>query len=124
MVVLRLTSHSMLHQIDPAVYEATLANAQANLQATKSLAERYKQLVSEQAVSKQEFDDANAKRLQAEASLKSAQIDLRYHKVLAPISGRIGRSISRAVNVSLVEGRPSRFRNPPGNFPAAEVRSR
>lgn len=81
-----------LYQIDPAVYEATLANAQANLQATRSLAERYKQLIDEQAVSKQEYDDANAKRLQAEASLKSAQIDLRYTKVLAPISGRIGRS--------------------------------
>lgn len=81
-----------LYQIDPSVYEANLANAQANLQATRSLAERYKQLIDEQAVSKQEYDDANAKRLQAEASLKSAQIDLRYTKVLAPISGRIGRS--------------------------------
>ncbi|MDF0731090.1 toluene efflux RND transporter periplasmic adaptor subunit TtgA [Pseudomonas entomophila] len=81
-----------LYQIDPAVYEANLANAQANLQATRSLAERYKQLIDEQAVSKQEYDDANAKRLQADASLKSAQIDLRYTKVLAPISGRIGRS--------------------------------
>ena len=68
------------------------AGAQANLQATRSLAERYKQLIDEQAVSKQEYDDANAKRLQAEATLKSAQIDLRYTKVLAPISGRIGRS--------------------------------
>ena len=81
-----------LYQIDPAVYEANLANAQANLQATRSLADRYKQLIDEQAVSRQEYDDANAKRLQAEASLKSAQIDLRYTKVMAPISGRIGRS--------------------------------
>lgn len=81
-----------LYQIDPSVYEANLANAQANVQATRSLADRYKQLIDEQAVSKQEYDDANAKRLQAEATLKSAQIDLRYTKVLAPISGRIGRS--------------------------------
>ncbi|MGG5290682.1 efflux RND transporter periplasmic adaptor subunit [Pseudomonas shirazensis] len=81
-----------LYQIDPSVYEATLANAQANVQATRSLADRYKQLIDEQAVSRQEYDDANAKRLQAEATLKSAQIDLRYTKVLAPISGRIGRS--------------------------------
>lgn len=81
-----------LYQIDPAVYETTLATAQANLQATRSLAGRYKQLIDEQAVSRQEYDDANAKRLQAEAALKSAQIDLRYTKVLAPISGRIGRS--------------------------------
>ncbi len=81
-----------LYQIDPSVYEATLASAQANLQSTKSLSDRYKQLVSEQAVSRQEYDDAQAKRLQAEATLKSAQIDLRYTKVLAPISGRVGRS--------------------------------
>ena len=38
--------------------------------------------------------------------------------------GRMGRSISRAVRVSLVVGRPSRLRNPPGNFPAAATRSR
>lgn len=81
-----------LYQIDPAVYEAALTNAQATLQATRSLAGRYKQLIDEQAVSKQEYDDANAKRLQAEAALKTAQIDLRYTKVMAPISGRIGRS--------------------------------
>ncbi|MFK8330297.1 efflux RND transporter periplasmic adaptor subunit [Pseudomonas sp. BJa5] len=81
-----------LYQIDPSVYEATLASAQANLQSTRSLSERYKQLVAEQAVSRQEYDDAQAKRLQAEAALRSAQIDLRYTKVLAPLSGRIGRS--------------------------------
>ncbi|HCL52097.1 MAG TPA: efflux transporter periplasmic adaptor subunit, partial [Pseudomonas sp.] len=69
-----------LYQIDPAVYEANLSKAQADLQATRSLADRYKQLIEEQAVSRQEYDDANAKRLQAEASLKSAQIDLRYTK--------------------------------------------
>ncbi|MCU1721144.1 efflux RND transporter periplasmic adaptor subunit [Pseudomonas sp. 5P_5.1_Bac1] len=81
-----------LYQIDSAVYEATLASAKANLQSTRSLSERYKQLVAEQAVSRQEFDDAQAKRLQAEATLKSAEIDLRYTKVLAPLTGRIGRS--------------------------------
>ncbi|MBU1329276.1 MAG: efflux RND transporter periplasmic adaptor subunit [Gammaproteobacteria bacterium] len=82
-----------LYQIDPAVYEATLKSAQATLQSTRSLAERYKQLVDEQAVSRQEFDEAQAQRLQAEATVQSAQIDLRYTKVLAPIAGRIGRSL-------------------------------
>ncbi len=82
-----------LYQIDPAVYEATLKSAQATLQSTRSLAERYKQLVDEQAVSRQEFDEAQAQRLQAEAAVQSAQIDLRYTKVLAPIAGRIGRSL-------------------------------
>jgi membrane fusion protein (multidrug efflux system) len=81
-----------LYQIDPSIYEATLKSAQASLQSSKSLADRYKLLVDEQAVSRQEFDEAQAKRLQAEAVVQSAQINLRYTKVLAPISGRIGRS--------------------------------
>jgi membrane fusion protein (multidrug efflux system) len=81
-----------LYQIDSSIYAATLKSAQASLQSSKSLADRYKLLVDDQAVSRQEFDEAQAKRLQAEAVVQSAQIDLRYTKVLAPISGRIGRS--------------------------------
>ena len=81
-----------LYQIDPSVYEATLGSSQATLESAKSLAGRYKQLIDEQAVSRQEYDNARSQQLQAEASVKSAQIDLRYTKVLAPISGRIGRS--------------------------------
>ena len=34
-------------------------------------------------------------------------------------SGRIGRSISRMVRISFVEGLPSRLKNPPGTLPAA-----
>ncbi|MDR9754818.1 efflux RND transporter periplasmic adaptor subunit [Pseudomonas sp. SZMC_28357] len=81
-----------LYQIDPSIYEATLKSAQANLQSTKSISDRYQQLVKEQAVSRQEYDTALANRLQSEASLQTAQINVRYTKVYAPISGRIGRS--------------------------------
>lgn len=81
-----------LYQIDPAVYQATYDSAQASLASSKALAERYGQLVKEQAVSQQAYDEARAAYLQAQASLERARIDLRYTKVLAPISGRIGRS--------------------------------
>lgn len=81
-----------LYQIDPAVYEANLKSAEANLRSTKSIADRYKQLVDEQAVSRQEYDTAVANRLESEANLQTAQINVRYTKVYAPISGRIGRS--------------------------------
>ncbi|EIK98128.1 RND family efflux transporter MFP subunit [Pseudomonas sp. M47T1] len=81
-----------LYQIDPSVYEASLANAQATLQASKSLADRYKQLISEQAVSRQEYDNARSTQLQNEAALMTAQINMKYTKVYAPITGRIGRS--------------------------------
>ncbi|KAF1026787.1 MAG: Multidrug/solvent efflux pump periplasmic linker protein MepA [Pseudomonas sp.] len=81
-----------LYQIDPAVYDAALKSAEASLQSTKSIADRYKQLVNEQAVSRQDYDTAVANRLTSEANLQSAQINVRYTKVFAPISGRIGRS--------------------------------
>lgn len=82
-----------LYQIDASVYQASYKSAQATLASTQSLAERYQDLVSDQAVSKQAYDEAQAARLQAEASLERARIDLRYTKVLAPISGRVGRSL-------------------------------
>jgi membrane fusion protein (multidrug efflux system) len=81
-----------LYQIDPATYEATLKSAEATLLSSRSLAERYKVLVADQAVSRQQYDEARAAQLQAEAALEKARIDVRYTKVLAPIGGRIGRS--------------------------------
>jgi len=95
-----------LYQIDPATYEAALNSAKASLlsaeAAAKSaavLAERYDGLVGANAISKQDYDDAVAADLQAkaqvasaQAAVRSAEINLVYTKVLAPISGRIGRS--------------------------------
>lgn len=85
-------ANEQLYQIDPAIYEANLKSAQANLLAVRSLADRYKVLVEERAVSRQQYDDARANRLEAEATLERAKIEQRYTRVLAPISGRIGRS--------------------------------
>lgn len=85
-------ANQQLYQIDPAMYEANLKSAQASLLAASTLADRYKVLVNERAVSRQQYDDAHANRLQAEAALERAKIDQRYTRVLAPIAGRIGRS--------------------------------
>ena len=49
--------------------QAQVVRAEATLQSTKLLAERYAELIKTNAVSRQEFDDANAR-------LKSAQADL------------------------------------------------
>jgi membrane fusion protein (multidrug efflux system) len=81
-----------LYQIDAATYEAALKSAQATQVSAKSLADRYKLLVADKAVSQQAYDEARAAGLQADAALDQARINLRYTKVLAPISGRIGRS--------------------------------
>lgn len=96
----------VLYEIDPRTYQAAvdqargqLANAQANLTTTRLKAERYGELIKINAVSRQDYDDAKAAAEQAQANvaqmratLRSAQINLDYTRVTAPISGRIGRS--------------------------------
>lgn len=95
-----------LYQIDPSLYEAQVNSAlaqvnsaKASLYATQLKADRYRQLLAQKAVSKQDYDDANAAYLQAkaaveaaEAALDTANINLAYTKVYAPISGRISKS--------------------------------
>jgi membrane fusion protein (multidrug efflux system) len=95
-----------LYQIDPSLYQAQVAQASANLQsarasaeAARARAERYRPLAEMEAVSKQDYTDAlaqarqaNASIAQNNASLRTAQINLRYTRVPAPISGRIGLS--------------------------------
>jgi len=95
-----------LYQIDSASYRATyasasaaLARAEANLSPLKLRKERFADLVKSKAVSQQDYDDADAALMQAEAEVESAKaalevarINLDYTTVKAPISGRIGRS--------------------------------
>ncbi|ESQ84903.1 hemolysin D [Asticcacaulis sp. AC466] len=95
-----------LYQIDPAPFQAQYASAQAAVAQAKAglttarlKAERYAELVKINAVSKQDNDDAQAALAQAEAAVASANaaqqtasINLNYTKVIAPISGRIGKS--------------------------------
>ncbi len=97
----------LLYVIDSAPYEATLQNAQAtlaraeaNLQQTSSQLERYRPLVEANAISKQDFVNAEAAQKQAQAevaaakaSVRSAKINLDYARVTAPISGRIGQAL-------------------------------
>jgi membrane fusion protein (multidrug efflux system) len=81
-----------LYQIDPAPYEAGYHGAVAAAASARSLAERYKPLAAANAVSQQDYDNAVATDIQAQAALEAARINLRYTRVLSPISGRIGRS--------------------------------
>lgn len=96
-----------LYQIDPAPYQASfdsskaaLANAQANLATTRAKAERYANLLKQNAIAPQDYDDAlaawkqaEANVLQSQANLESARINLGYTNITAPITGRIGRSL-------------------------------
>jgi membrane fusion protein (multidrug efflux system) len=81
-----------LYQIDPAPYQASYDSAVAAEASARALSERYKPLVEANAVSKQDYDNAEASYLQARATVEAARINLTYTKVLSPITGRIGRS--------------------------------
>ncbi len=82
-----------LYQIDDAPYKAALARAQANLKSAENLAKRYERLVETKAISRQQSDDAFAAWEMAKAEVEVASINMRYTRVLAPISGRISRSL-------------------------------
>ena len=97
----------VLFLIDPAPFKAdhdsaraTLAKAQANLYQARLQEQRYRELVDDKAVSRQEYDNARAAFLQADAvvaeakaALERARLNLGYATVTAPISGRIGRAL-------------------------------
>ena len=82
-----------LYQIDPAPYRAAYQSALAAQASSRALAERYKPLAEANAVSKQDYDNAVAAQLQADATVETARINLVYTRVLSPITGRIGRSL-------------------------------
>src|ERR1700677_369677 len=82
-----------LYQIDPAPYKASYDSAVAGLASARALADRYKPLTEANAVSKQDYDNAVASHLQAQAAVETAHINLIYTRVLSPITGRIGRSL-------------------------------
>jgi membrane fusion protein (multidrug efflux system) len=96
-----------LFQIDPSLYRASVNQAQANLasarasaEAAVARAERYRPLAEIEAIAKQDYTDAAAQArvaratiAQNQAALETAQVNLRFTTVPAPISGRIGRSL-------------------------------
>ena len=96
-----------LFQIDPAPYKAaidsakaSLAKAQANEQQASGLLGRYKPLREANAISQQDFVNATSSAAQAtadvagaKAAVQTAQLNLDYATVTAPISGRIGQAL-------------------------------
>ena len=87
-----VTAGQPLYQIDPATYIAALNNEKAAEATAQSKFVRYAALLKQNAVAKQDYDDAKAAFLQAKANADTAAINLNYTKVAAPISGRISRS--------------------------------
>ena len=96
----------LLYLIDPRVYQARVEQAKAALAKAKAASEnadRYYARISKvdkRSVTEAEVDQAYANMLEAraaiaqsEADLASAEINLGYTRITAPISGRIGQSL-------------------------------
>jgi multidrug efflux system membrane fusion protein len=97
----------LLFQIDPAPLQAALSRAQGQLAGAeaalldaRAVVTRNEPLVAVEAVSRQDFEAAQARLKAAQAARQSAQaevqaagLNLEYATVRAPISGRIGRAL-------------------------------
>jgi membrane fusion protein (multidrug efflux system) len=96
----------LLYTIDPRPFEASLAQAKANLAGAEADLQRahqdvvlYEPLVAKNAISRQQYDTAVAvERAQASAveaaraAVRSAELDLSYTRVLAPDTGLVGKT--------------------------------
>jgi membrane fusion protein (multidrug efflux system) len=96
-----------LFEIDPMPLRASLASAkaatakaEASLKESRARVARYEELVKINAISKQVFDEAvatlgqNEADLQAgKAAVQTAELNLGYAQVNAPIPGRIGKAL-------------------------------
>jgi membrane fusion protein (multidrug efflux system) len=108
-----VTKGTLLYQIDPKPFEASLAAAKANLATAQARLDktnndvaRYRPLVAEQAVSRQELDNAlsaqEAARAQvdaAKAAVEQAALDLGYTRITSPLDGLAGTTQVKAGNL-------------------------
>ena len=97
----------LLYRIDPRIYQAALSQARADLasavatrDAAHTRAERFGELAKSGVVSRQDLLDAQATAEsaaataeRARAGIATAEINLKFTQVSAPITGRIGRSV-------------------------------
>ena len=89
-----------------AKVEAEVARADARLQLAESKYQRAKALANAKAIDKEELEnlaaaaqEAKAATLAARAGIELARLNVEYTRIIAPISGRIGRSAVDAGNV-------------------------
>jgi RND family efflux transporter MFP subunit len=109
----RVAKGALLFSIDSRSFAADMARAQAQRQSARTQAElagaelaRAEKLLPLQAVSLQEIDqlraakrNAQANVAQTDAQLRSAELNLGFARITAPIAGRISRSNLTAGNL-------------------------
>jgi len=108
-----VTKGTLLYQIDPKPFEAALAAAKANLATAQARLDktnndvaRYRPLVAQQAVSRQELDNALSAQEAAtsqvdaaKAAVERATLDLGYTHITSPLDGLVGTTQVKAGNL-------------------------
>ncbi len=103
----------LLFTVERAQYEDALASARAALARARAtqeharvFAKRREELASQEAISRQDLDDAEASRRQADAAVQSAAADVRqaelnlsYTEIRSPVSGLVGVALVRQGNL-------------------------
>ncbi|MEF1289715.1 efflux RND transporter periplasmic adaptor subunit [Vibrio sp. M260118] len=79
----------VLASLNSDEYTLLEKQAQAQYRLADVQYQRYKKLREDKVVSEQDFDEANAKRNSARATLEQAQANLRYTRLVAPYDGTI-----------------------------------
>ena len=81
-----------LFTIDPRPFEADLKQAEAAYNFAKADLNRAMPLMKQGNITKRTFDERQTAARQAEAALKTAQLNLEYTHITAPIAGKVGRA--------------------------------
>jgi multidrug efflux system membrane fusion protein len=109
----RVTAGALLYQIDPRPFKAQVdrlaaerERAVAQLELAESYRDRAERLLARNATSQEEFEQvaadatvAAAQVASISAALESAELDLSFTRVTAPITGRVSRAIVTAGNL-------------------------
>ena len=106
-----------LFRLDSSIEYATLKVAEANFEAAKNNAERHRELIKSNAVSKKDLDDAEASFLQSKATAQLAQANLARTNIRAPFDGvagirkvSVGDTVNNAIKlVSFEQTNPMRI---------------
>lgn len=83
----------LLMSIDKTKLEASLAQAQANLKLAETTGKRYQSLIESQAISKQEFDQAEANLAATQAAADLVKAELKDATIEAPFDGVMGNRL-------------------------------
>jgi multidrug efflux system membrane fusion protein len=94
-----VTPGQQLFLIDPAPYQSALTGARAAWEAAEAQARRLAPLAGQEYVTTQEYDNARAMAGQLKAMLTTAEINLAYTDIRAPLAGRTGSLGAKAGNL-------------------------